>query len=99
MKAKVDKEKNSILILNFERRDEEHAFREIKNAFDERADTKTLYDIMGPSEDFVEYEYKGGNVVLCYDIDYGLQPLECDRRILTDIYKLVCDILTAKNLS
>ncbi|MEG2669806.1 MAG: hypothetical protein RR957_05010 [Oscillospiraceae bacterium] len=93
MKAKVDKEKNSILILNFERKPEEAVFKKIVQSLKNSSSVKITRTIMGPSEDIVKAKYGEDDIFLCYDIDYGICPIRCEGDSLNDVYKIIEKVL------
>lgn len=48
---------------------------------------------MGPSENVVVAECGGDEFTVIYDIDYGIDPIECTANNVDDVFDIVKQIL------
>lgn len=94
MKAIVSKNnKNSIIVQNFDRKQEEPIFEAIKNKFAKDSRVTIKQELNGPLENIIKAACNGGEVSLYYDFDYGLCPIRCTSDNLETILEIVNSVL------
>lgn len=78
MRAVISKfDKNAIVIENFEHTDEEIIFKKIRKCINADDRIKIKRTINGPLETIIKAECNGEDVIIYYDIDYGVCPIRC----------------------
>ena len=58
--------------------DEENIFNKIVQLFKNDTDFECIKNIIGPNENLLLFKYKGTEVNLGYDFDYGISDIRCD---------------------
>ena len=84
---------NQIIIRNFERSPERPIFDKIVKAFEAAKDINILRKIDGPSEDIVKAECNGGDIFLCYDIDYEICPIRCTDKNINAVFDIINNVI------
>ena len=84
---------NAILIENFDLNSERPIFDALVKELKSNKGVKIKREIMGPSEDVVVAEYKGDEILLCYDIDYELCPIRCGKKNIEYVLETTQKIL------
>lgn len=82
-----------IIIQNIERAPEEPVFKAIVEAMKHDSRTVITDTIAGPSEDVVLVNCADGNVKISYDLDYGLDYIECSDSNILIIKNIVDEVL------
>ena len=76
------KNNNTIIIRNTERQSEDVFFENNRNILIKNK-------IMGPSENVVIAKCNGDEFNLIYDIDYGIDPIECTANNVDYVFDIV----------
>lgn len=90
---KAIKDKNNIIIRNAEQHAEDAVFNEIVTALEKNKSISVKKKIEGPSEDVVIAECRGNEFTLIYDIDYGIEPIECTVNNVDVVFDIIQQIL------
>ena len=83
------KNNNTIIIRNTERQSEDVFFNKIVIAFENNRNILIKNKIMGPSENVVIAKCYGDEFNLIYDIDYGIDPIECTANNVDYVFDIV----------
>lgn len=84
---------NDILIKNIEKSHEEFVFKIILKSFEKDKRVYVKNKIIGPSENVIIAECNNEEVVLSYDIDYGIDPIKCTAANVKTIFNIVNKLL------
>lgn len=86
---KAIKDKNNIIIRNAERQAEDVIFDKFANALESNSNISIKNKITGPSENVIIAECGGDEFKLIYDIDYGIDPIECTANNIGTVFDII----------
>lgn len=69
--------KTDIIIRNIEKVSEDSIFKKIIESFESDKKIQIKNKIVGPSEYVIIAKCNNEEVILSYDIDYGISPIKC----------------------
>lgn len=87
---------NTVCLRNIDRAPEDKIFEKIVKAFRSDKRVNTIKTIMGPSEDIVTANCVDEEVILAYDIDYGLDPIQCTENNVNIVFDIVSKVVNSE---
>jgi len=81
--------KNDIIIRNTERVPEDSIFKKLIESFGNNKKIQIKDKIVGPSENVIIAKCNNDEVILSYDIDYGISPIKCTAANIETIFNVV----------